>query len=515
MITPSFGLTATERVLPRLALDFTAANLDSRITFTRALNTATRINSSGYIEVVNADLPRFDYTLNTGGACKGLLIEESRTNLVANSDDLTAYTKVNTTTVKTATGPDNVANSATTLTASAAGGNTFLSITSASAARITSVYVKRRTGTGNVYVTQGQTTGSELVTNGDFSSGTDGWTAGSNATIANVSNQLVITTVANGAANAYTSISTTTGALYKLTFQYVTDNTVGNTFVFVGSGIGSTNSLNYNLGSTVATRTIYFVAAGTTTYITFASSSSGVAGNTNTFDNVSCFEAVGTNMTSASNWTRFVTAAETLTNPTLAIVIGTNVNAIDVYGLQHEVGSFATSLIPTSGATATRNADVATMTGTNFSDWFNATEGTILSMGQLNGLNTATAPRIGLNVSNGSTTERIHNFVSSTTAITSRVISSNTNQAVLVNTVSTLPAAFVKTAVAYKANDFAASSNSSTVATDNSGVVPTLDRAYIGSSEVDGTSSYMNGTVQKIMYWPQRLTNAELQAFTK
>lgn len=50
MITPSFGLTATERVLPKLALDFTTAALDSRITFTRttgASNPATYANSNG------------------------------------------------------------------------------------------------------------------------------------------------------------------------------------------------------------------------------------------------------------------------------------------------------------------------------------------------------------------------------------------------------------------------------------------------------------------------------------
>lgn len=49
MITPSFGLAATERVLPRLALDFTTASLDPRITFTRSGATATVINSSGVI----------------------------------------------------------------------------------------------------------------------------------------------------------------------------------------------------------------------------------------------------------------------------------------------------------------------------------------------------------------------------------------------------------------------------------------------------------------------------------
>ena len=87
MITPGFSLTATERVLPKLALDFTTASLDSRITFTRALNTATVTNSSGYIVGINADLPRFDYDPVTL-ACKGLLIEESRTNAYTYSNTL-------------------------------------------------------------------------------------------------------------------------------------------------------------------------------------------------------------------------------------------------------------------------------------------------------------------------------------------------------------------------------------------------------------------------------------------
>ena len=73
MITPSYGLTSTERVLPRMALDFTTASLDSRVTVTRSLNTATRINSSGYIENVNANLPRFHFSPTSLGTCRGLL----------------------------------------------------------------------------------------------------------------------------------------------------------------------------------------------------------------------------------------------------------------------------------------------------------------------------------------------------------------------------------------------------------------------------------------------------------
>ena len=70
--------------IPVVSFDFTSAILDSRITVARALNTATRINSSGLIEIVNANLPRFDFDPVTL-ACNGLLIEEQRTNLIVKS----------------------------------------------------------------------------------------------------------------------------------------------------------------------------------------------------------------------------------------------------------------------------------------------------------------------------------------------------------------------------------------------------------------------------------------------
>ena len=49
------------------------------------------------------------------------------------------------------------------------------------------------------------------------------------------------------------------------------------------------------------------------------------------------------------------------------------------WGAQMEAGYFPTSYIPTSGSTASRAADFATIKGTNFTDFYNQTEGTLFS----------------------------------------------------------------------------------------------------------------------------------------
>lgn len=86
----------------------------------------------------------------------GVRIDEARTNLCLWSDDLTnaVWTKTNATTAATATGPDGAANSATTVTATAGNATVLQSITSASAARFTDCYIKRRTGSGTIEMTQ-------------------------------------------------------------------------------------------------------------------------------------------------------------------------------------------------------------------------------------------------------------------------------------------------------------------------------------------------------------------------
>jgi hypothetical protein len=70
-----------------LNLDFTGGSLDSRVVLTRSANTATYINSSGYVTTAVANEARFDYDPTTLAA-KGLLIEGSAINLAYYSENL-------------------------------------------------------------------------------------------------------------------------------------------------------------------------------------------------------------------------------------------------------------------------------------------------------------------------------------------------------------------------------------------------------------------------------------------
>ena len=92
---------------------------------------------------------------STSGVALGLRIEKQRTNVVPQNRDMTnaVWTKTSVTAAKDQTGIDGIANSASSLTATAGNGTCLQAITLGSSARFQTAFVKRITGSGVVQMT--------------------------------------------------------------------------------------------------------------------------------------------------------------------------------------------------------------------------------------------------------------------------------------------------------------------------------------------------------------------------
>ncbi len=226
--------------------------------------------------------------------------------------------------------------------------------------------------------------------------------------------------------------------------------------------------------------------------------------------------AQNTTLTPTATFTRY-TSAFAATDATTAFVNSslvanfTDNSAVDFtlrIGLpQLEQGAFATSVIPTTTTALTRNADVASMTGTNFSSWFNASEGTIFSQSVVS--RQVAIAGTGIVLLDGGAPEIIRLFYRGTGATAFGVTDNSVTQCDLTPTGVLAANAVAKLAGAYKLDDFATSGNGGAVTTDPTGTLPTVNQLTLGFSSV-----YLNGWIQRISYYPVRLPNSTLQALT-
>ena len=182
-----------------------------------------------------------------------------------------------------------------------------------------------------------------------------------------------------------------------------------------------------------------------------------------------------------------------------------------IFGAQLEAGSFPTSYIPTTSSTVTRAADVASISGSNFSSWFTspaentfyAEYGKPPSTGQI--MEGADGGNIvGLSFSLGTVSPRV-----TARQGPSRLDSGNNN----------LPAYLSGT------NKIAASTSASGSAAGSNGTLftggtPTqadwtatsyLSIGYRGAYNTERC----NTTIRRLTYWPTRLGNEALQTITQ
>jgi hypothetical protein len=171
---------------------------------------------------------------------------------------------------------------------------------------------------------------------------------------------------------------------------------------------------------------------------------------------------------------------------------------VHLWGAQLEAGSFPTSYIPTSGSSQTRYADVAAVEGTDFSSFYDATEGTVFAVAS----SVATGTRGIVGIDDNTANERIE-LQTDGTDPEFVVIDGGAGSTLDTGTITAYT--FFNLTGAYKHNDLAATVGGVAVQTATD-TLPTVDRMRIGVLQASGT--YLNGHIKRLTYWPRRQADA-------
>jgi hypothetical protein len=210
-----------------------------------------------------------------------------------------------------------------------------------------------------------------------------------------------------------------------------------------------------------------------------------------------------------SRITRSVTAPSGCTEMQIWLLASsTTLVTASWWGAQLEAGSYATSLIHTSGSAVTRSADAANNAGN--SDLINSTEG-VLYVEASSNYNSSITNRIA--ISDGTNSNRIVLEWDETTENRIRVH---------INTHSLLSYDAVdlsiqnKVAIKYAANDYALWFNGQEVLTQASGALPTgMDVLELTGAGLGGIPEYrFYGNVKMVAVFKEALTDLELEKLT-
>jgi len=181
-----------------------------------------------------------------------------------------------------------------------------------------------------------------------------------------------------------------------------------------------------------------------------------------------------------------------------------------LWGAQLEAGSFPTSYIPTTTtASVVRSADVCSITGANFTSFYNQSEGTIIGQGIVDTVGVGIVFPTFANFNDGTANNRVALGATNSGNEAVRPIVVAAGSTVFNNSIGTSSAGQSrKVGMVYKQNDFIAAHNGTLTAADNTGNVPS------GINRVSFDTSFFVGTISAIRYYKKRLPNAKLQAIT-
>ena len=399
-------------------------------TFTRG-STATFVGSDGLIQSAAVNTPRFDHDPITG-VCKGLLIEEQRTNLCVNSNLLTSasWIPTGTTVVTDAAGPDG-----------------------ANAAEVAETAITSNHNIGN-----------------------------------------------SGSATSVLATSVVSGTNYtgSMFFKKVVGNIDWVQLTLGSGGFGTAQYANFNIGNG---------AVGN-----FAGLASGTSPQIQNYGNgwYRCSITVPASVsstTSANIVAYFTNNIDTTARG--AVYAGNTANKVITAMGQFEAGSFPTSYIPTTTASVIRSADVCSISGSDFSGFYNLLEGTLLVTADEFRRGSSFGPllRIANSAGQGSNRYNIGAYGNKSGVASPLEFRVDANGSNVYSALPTSPTSSFKAALAYAVDNMRGSLNGvlATADTPPSGLIigaNTLDIASVGAHLV------------AVRYYKKRLANAKLQTLT-
>ena len=440
--------------------------------------------------VTTADITKVPGWTYTGGTAAGtgsyaarqdgsLQFFPSYTNLLTYSNTFTngAWAKTNATVT---TGIDDPfgGTSASRLTATAGPAGIYQTL-GTSVTGVSSVWVRRATGTGNISMRGLNAGASAVITvTGTWQRFTSPAATGIYAAIIDIATSGDAIDVYGAqlelGSTASTYIPTTTAAVTVGTPR-ITDAGYwaeeARTNLLLNSATLSTQSVTV----TAVAHTLSFYGTGTVT-LTGASTAGPLVG------------------TGASNR---VTLTFTPTAGSLTLTVSGSVTIA-----QLEAGSFATSPIPTTSVAVTRAAGVG-------SNPWTTNSGTLFAEFVCPPIDAANSQGI-VSLDDGTASNRIVVYYSTGGSVIAQIDTGGVSQATL-NLGAVTPGTRNKVAVRLATNDAAASLNGGVVATDASVTLPTVTTHNVGSSP---SMRSMNAAFRRDAFYPRAFANSELQAIT-
>jgi hypothetical protein len=197
---------------------------------------------------------------------------------------------------------------------------------------------------------------------------------------------------------------------------------------------------------------------------------------------------------------------------TIKTNVADGTNGVYVVGAQLEAGATASSYIPTTTAAATRNADVAQITGTNFSSWYRQDEGTLFcdALGLGAGVPVSDFQSLAT-FSDGTNATRIELGYLSASSAYWNLRSAGSSSVEISPTVS---AARRLLAASYSSALAEISVNGAAALSDSSVTVPLVNKLDIGGANGAAIKEF-NGHIRRLTFWPQRLDNATIQSLSQ